>query len=66
MIPLRNIWMEVIHLVSSLRPVSTQENKHRIGSDRTGLSSSCILHTAGRKKLKILQNYYTTEQKFWI
>ncbi len=37
-----------------LRPVSTQENKHRIGLDRTGLFPSCIIHTAGSKKLKVL------------
>ncbi len=32
-----------------LRPVSTQENKHRIGLD---CFPSCIIHTAGPKKLK--------------
>ena len=35
-----------------LRPVSTQENKHRIGLD---FFPSCIIRTAGPKKLKILQ-----------
>ncbi len=33
-----------------IRPVSTKENKHR-----TELSPFCTIHTAGPKKLKILQ-----------
>ncbi len=33
-----------VNLKGLLRPVSTQENKHRIGSDSF---SSCIIHTAG-------------------
>ena len=38
--------------VTQLRPVSIQENKHRIGLD---FFPSCIIRTAGPKKLKILQ-----------
>ncbi len=37
---------------SELRPVSTQENKHRIGLD---FFPSYIIHIAGPKKLKIFQ-----------
>ena len=42
------------HSVSSLRPVSAQENKHRIELECT--FPSCIIHTAGPKKLKIYFN----------
>ena len=47
---------------SSLRPVSTQENKHRIGLD---FFPSCIIHTAGPKKLKILQLYHRMIGSNW-
>ena len=43
-----------------LTPVSTRENKHRIGSDWT--FSSCIIHTARPKKLKILQLFICGSQ----
>ncbi len=42
----------VLGLISALRLISTQENKHQIGLD---CFPSCIIHTAGPKKLKILQ-----------
>ncbi len=44
-----------------LRPVSTQENKDRIGLDSF---PSCIIHTAGPKKLKILQLFNIGSYRF--
>ncbi len=45
-------------LVEALRPVSTQENKHRIGLD---FFPSCIIHTAEPKKVE-----NTSDQLFII
>ena len=44
-----------VNAIKPVRPVSTQENKHRIGQD---FFASCIIHTAGPKKVENTSTLY--------